>query len=441
MGKKVLKLLLIGFGGLTVLTLLFAFMSGGLPDYTKDHYKRTKEVLQKEFQRISSGHAKLKSKVEGDSDYLGKLNKREQWLSSLARIEKDYKKEMDAFLKTGDELIKQDKSDDSSKIFSLTTTMGNKRKVFVQEYDRIEKKIERFAYYKDNFDKLREQAKLNYEFISNYDLNPLELKVQKAQTDWPVKQADLNNRVRNLRSIKNNAATLWKAFQKEAEKSPISYDLAGKTADQIIESKKILEESSQQISSLTDQLYYSYSKILTDMRTSPRYQNHLKTIKVYFDNRNEVKEQWVDVSSTHYNKNRNNLGMTVESKDLGKYDFEAKRFASPPGYNYIGDRRYGRWERDSYGNSFWAFYGQYAFMRSLFWGPGYYSPIYRSNYNTYRRYRNVGRTYYGRTSTGRPKYGSRGSYTRTRYANSRYMTKSYRGSNYSGSRYGGSYGK
>jgi hypothetical protein len=166
----------------------------------------------------------------------------------------------------------------------------------------------------------------------------------------------------------------------------------------------------------------------------------------------ELKET-VEVTKPDYDKNSKNLGMVIDSKELGLYDHEAAKFASPPGYRYVGDKKYGEWKRDAHGNSFWAFYGQYAFMRSLFWGPSYYQPIFRRDYDTYSNYRKNGQTYYGRTSTGSNQYGTSGTYTRTKYSGSKYMSKSYsrstsrstsrsyRGYSSSGTRYGGSRGK
>ena len=42
------------------------------------------------------------------------------------------------------------------------------------------------------------------------------------------------------------------------------------------------------------------------------------------------------------------------------------------GSEYVGNPNYGSWKSDSSGNSFWAWYGQYAFFSSMFNGPVYY---------------------------------------------------------------------
>ena len=69
--------------------------------------------------------------------------------------------------------------------------------------------------------------------------------------------------------------------------------------------------------------------------------------------------------------------------------------AAGAGGHLVGNPRYGEWRQNSSGQSFWAFYGQYAMMRSLFFRPGpyYYSSWYPNRGWSY--YGNVGRHYYG----------------------------------------------
>ncbi|WP_338791600.1 hypothetical protein V9L05_20800 [Bernardetia sp. Wsw4-3y2] len=112
---------------------------------------------------------------------------------------------------------------------------------------------------------------------------------------------------------------------------------------------------------------------------------------------------WVTVSEETFNKNLDNMGMELLSKNE---DGKVSKIPSPPGYNnYVGNQRYGSWQTNSSGNSFWAFYGQYAFMSSMF-GMMSSRPIYRNSYNDYNRNYRGSRPYYGTTSSGTRAYGS-----------------------------------
>ena len=98
---------------------------------------------------------------------------------------------------------------------------------------------------------------------------------------------------------------------------------------------------------------------------------------------------WNVVSPIIFEEYQGDLGMTILSKKNGVLN----RNSSPAGYdNYVGNSRYGRWETQSNGSSFWAFYGRYRLFSDLFYGPRYYA---RSDWNRYDRgYRNTS-SYYG----------------------------------------------
>jgi hypothetical protein len=126
---------------------------------------------------------------------------------------------------------------------------------------------------------------------------------------------------------------------------------------------------------------------------------------------------WKEVSEDVFLENLDNLGMTIYSKPLGSFEKEAISEAAPAGLTYVNNPKYGQWKKDSNGNEFWVFYGQYMFLSHLMGGHNYS----RYEYNDYNRnYRNKRRSYYG--SGGARHYGTRGArYTKTKsYASSNY---------------------
>ena len=103
-----------------------------------------------------------------------------------------------------------------------------------------------------------------------------------------------------------------------------------------------------------------------------------------------------------YARYQPHLGMVILSKDPDGID----RNQHPPGYQQVGNERYGQWRDEGGGRSFWVFYGQYALLSHMIGGFG--RPIYRNDWNGYRSARDRGQTYYG---AGRA-YGTNGSVTR-----------------------------
>lgn len=126
---------------------------------------------------------------------------------------------------------------------------------------------------------------------------------------------------------------------------------------------------------------------------------------------------WYEVSKEFFYKHENDMGMEIASKSGGKVN----KVDSPPGYsNYVGNSRYGHWD-NSGGSSFWVFYGQYAFMRSMF-NLGS-QPVYRTSYNDYNRSYRGSKSYYGPKTSSGATYGTKSVFARKTNPSSSWNTK------------------
>lgn len=108
----------------------------------------------------------------------------------------------------------------------------------------------------------------------------------------------------------------------------------------------------------------SYSILLEEMKDEGNFS------KSYFHKYRVVQDEdfwitdWFAVSKEYYQLNASFMGMALVTKKEGKTDDKP----SPPGYNHVGNPKYGRWATGSSGRSFWEFYGQYRLMTDLFGG-------------------------------------------------------------------------
>ncbi|WP_158975014.1 hypothetical protein [Cellulophaga sp. L1A9] len=146
----------------------------------------------------------------------------------------------------------------------------------------------------------------------------------------------------------------------------------------------------------------NYSVILADMdykEDTDKYYHKYKIIIEKAKNTTEAVEddfdikttEWQEVSAITFEDYQEDLGMTILSKKEGVLDKQS----TPAGYsNYVGNEKYGHWQTHSNGSSFWAFYGQYHFMSSLFYGPSH--RYYRNDYDYYRTNHYRRSSYYGR---------------------------------------------
>lgn len=98
---------------------------------------------------------------------------------------------------------------------------------------------------------------------------------------------------------------------------------------------------------------------------------------------------WMEVSPEDFDFYSSDMGMEIYSK----VDGNLNKVTAPPGYSqYVGNEKYGHWQTNpSTGQSFWAFYGQYMFISSMF---RLMSPVPYGYYSGYSSYRGVS-PYYG----------------------------------------------
>lgn len=160
-----------------------------------------------------------------------------------------------------------------------------------------------------------------------------------------------------------------------------------------------------------------YSVILYDMDVKGNFfESYFHKYKIVRgsepDKVSEIETDWKEVSEKEFKNYVNDMGMEIAARDsTGKLT----KNVAPPGYNnYVGNPRYGYWN-NSGGSSFWAFYGQYAFMSSMFNMMTY--PARRSYYDDWRgNYYGSSRRYYGprdeRGGSGGRYYGTNSSYNR-----------------------------
>ena len=149
----------------------------------------------------------------------------------------------------------------------------------------------------------------------------------------------------------------------------------------------------------------TYSIVLEDTKEEGEY--YQKFIIIFPDSaagKDQIlTTEWWRTSKKDFEALLPFLGMTVFAKKDGKETSEA----NPPGYEYVGDKRYGEWQQSSGGTSIWMWYLGYRMMGGMF-GTG---SISRSSYDAYRTDRASGKPYFGPNK----QYGTQGSYTKQKH--------------------------
>ena len=174
----------------------------------------------------------------------------------------------------------------------------------------------------------------------------------------------------------------------------------------------------------------SYTIILDDMdvRSDHFYHKYLVLRESKSGEFSKSPTDWLLVNYDYFKAHEGNLGMQIVTKDsIGK----VSKVVAPAGYaNYVGNSRYGNWQ-GSGSDRFWVFYGQYAFMRSIF-GLGYHPCYYPMYNNYYSHYYGTNRSFYGTGHKGGNYYGTSSSNAKKR--NFSFFERKARNNNWSSSR-------
>ncbi|MGB0645820.1 MAG: hypothetical protein ACPGQS_01535 [Bradymonadia bacterium] len=299
------------------------------------------------------------------------------------------------------------------------------------------KSIEIHGQWYDNFDTMAAKS------LKGISVEDLDAKLQKRQAEASTLTTSFPQQVKlssglavRIRAMKSLVMQLKEHILTVKSASKGNRNEAIQSGIDLSSARRALEKAEADWKSILDIVPKDIDRIIVDMREKSGVFEH--KYRLITDGKS-VTGGWVPVDQLTFRKHREHLGMTIYSKPAGVLPEDAVTTASPPGYNYIGNKRYGRWERRN-GQSFWVFYGQYSLMRDLFWGRGTYRPIYRSEYRGYRSSISRRRAYYGaKKQFGTAQAIKSPKYSKSSYAKKRRSSGGFSGSKYSGSKRSGGY--
>jgi hypothetical protein len=413
--------------------------------------------------QLQSAQDEVLSDLRNEPDLFGSIAASKQWPDQLSKALGD----MQYAARNMEQLTaleKQNRRQDRAQAEKLLAQERTLRSGALNQAAGIRKEAAHWVDLKRHLPEALRQMEQDYQAVHDFNFQSVVANVQKAATDWPEKQADLDSGLANLRTLQSQAETAWQTSAEArrqaaaANLSKVDYGSLFAAIETLKNAASGLPKQAGDLQSLTAQLYKGWDKVLVDMETRKSgsvYAQKIRTITTDYPNaaaktgQISSNEDWVEVSKGAYDAEKNDLGMVIAHKGPGKYDIEAERTAQPPGFAYVappsqGSNQYGYWDHRN-GRDFWVFYGQYALLRDLLFNNRY-TPVDRSDWEQYRTYRSRGQIYYGRDSTSgqsAPKYGTQGTTTQDRYSgstfakgggfrDSQYASKS---GSYSGSKY------
>lgn len=427
-----------------VLTVLIVVVAASaldrLPGSLRGQIDAERSALTAAQSQLGAVRSQVAGQAQAAPDLFGALPFGQQWPDRIGQAAS----ELHSAANDVDDLTRLEKRNRRSDKQEVETLLAREKKFRAQALADATGVRNDAAHWVDASSHLPEQIpgmERNYQAIHGFDLGPVTAAVERAGTDWPEKKPDLEARLASERALVTQAEALWQSTA-DARRQAAAGKLTGAGAaallgfeDSLQTSAADLPKKADELNTLGSQLYTSWDKMLVDMQArgdgnAREYDQRIRTVRTRLADAaaqtGEVTsdEQWTIVPRTTYDAMRNDLGMAIEHKPAGKYDYEAEHVAQPAGMAYVappaqGSNQYGYWDHRD-GRDFWVFYGQYALLRDLLSNHDY-RPFDRYEWEDYRSYHSRGQTYYGHdSSSDAPKYGSQGTATQNRYSSSNY---------------------
>ena len=428
MSRSTLKFLAVLLSVLIVAVLVSGLDS--LPREVRAQIQTERAALATAQQQLQSEKDEVARAVQGDPDLFRAVPESAGWQGQFASATaalQSASSDMDQLNK----LDKANRRQDRQRAEALLAHERSLRASAMTEPAAAQKEAAHWVEWKKNLPNAVRQMEQDYQTVHGYNLAPVTAAVQRAEADWPQKRTDLESRLASTRALETESETAWQSSA-DSRKAAAAGDyghvnlqaLAG-AADTLHNDSTELPKKADELNSLSGQLYNNWDKMLVDMeKRGSTYEQKLRTVNTHYadatvkNGQTTSDEKWVDVPESTYDAQKRDLGMVLEHKPAGAYDFEAEHTPQPAGFAYIappsvGSNQYGYWDHHSDGTSFWVFYGQYALMRDLLFNHSYRSPM-PYDYDGYYSARRSGQTYYGKD------YGTGGTATQERYSGSSY---------------------
>jgi hypothetical protein len=315
------------------------------------------------------------------------------------------------------EIAKANRRADREKVEQGLSRLDQSRGKCTVNASAVDSEAQRWLNYKRELPARLAAMNAAHEAIAGFNVDAATTAVAKAETDWPAKQQDLENRLADLKRQRDAAEQMWTssaALRAKAERNDlVDFDYAAffQSADGVEQTARNLKDGAASANTLASQLYTNWDKLLLKVEV-PDARQKIRIVKTKFPDStlaNGVvtsEERWERIDASRARDVAKNEEMVIERKPAGKYDSEAERVVQPPAYAYIAPpgqaNAYGSWQ-----NGVWQWLPQYLLLSHLLNTSR--QSIGASDYDAWQRARQRGEVYYGRN---RP-YGSDTGYRRS----------------------------
>lgn len=162
-------------------------------------------------------------------------------------------------------LMKKNDNDDENKALSLIGSINTQLRMSNLEASNPSRRITELKDFIKNKDSFYKKAK-GIKTLSNNKTNTFKALTAKAEKEYPAKKDDLQKRFLGMKTIDNNISTLFTTLESEYSNDTPDFSTFSKSYAEMTKKEKESFEYSATQTKKVNELFQSYSKILTDMR-------------------------------------------------------------------------------------------------------------------------------------------------------------------------------
>ncbi len=394
----VLAVILIALMGIVLMADL-----DGLPRSAKQEASAAISQLQTSRQQFDEARAGFNRLLAADTALY--RTQAAQWQGQLAQADSRLR-EAEAKAARLRELEKANRRQDRDLVQSTAKQVAASAES-VKIAQNLRAEAERWAGYKRDLPNHLAAMRSSYEALHAFDVRNSAATARKAQTDWPAKKDDIENRFTTLERLKQQGEQAWTDSAAERAKaaagntSDLDYSKLFAAGAAIDAGVREMQSGVNTLETLAKQLYVGRDKVLLELDDDNGLREKVRVVETKYADaaltnpQVSNREEWQVADAGRFDQLKKSIGMVVERKPAGKYDNEAEKVLQPPGYAYIAppgqSNQYGSWN-----NGVWSWLPQYLLLSQML-RTASYPPISTGDWTAYDRARRSGTPWYGRT--------------------------------------------
>jgi outer membrane murein-binding lipoprotein Lpp len=258
MSRSTLKFLAILLGVLIVAVLLSGL--DNLPREVRAQIATERSALAAAQSQLSSQKDAVARQVQGDPVLFAAIPESADWSSRFARDENTLQSAARDMAELT-ALEKANRRQDRQRVATLLARERSVRTSALSDAAGVQKEAAHWVEWKQHLPEAVRQMEGDYQAVHAVDLAPVAAVVQKAETDWPQKKADLDARLSATRALETQSEAAWQGSA-DARRAAAAGDfahvnvaaLAG-AADTLKNDAADLPKKAAELRTLSGQLY------------------------------------------------------------------------------------------------------------------------------------------------------------------------------------------